>query len=313
MTESQRQSTHPRAPIALVTCAGRSGSKWVMQLLDLSPVTLCRNEPHRIDPGLADPECDDWMDRALRAGAQIGVHDLKPEGIKDIGRAWTNALRLDRALRSGTGRRVWGKKGVIGYPGLLYKTGQIDQTTRILKIINARHLVCKLLSEQPEIPVIHVIRHPGGMLKSWITRFAPRFGDHEILETQRGIVRKIHGFDPAFEAVSGPADAMTLEEAKLWSWMHAQEHLLRSGEGSDRYRAVVFERLAADPMPEVRRIYDAVGLDITPGIESGVARLTRESTSIASAWREKLTPEQVDAVDRVLGASATLRSCWPDA
>ncbi len=283
-----------------------------MRLLDLSPVTLCRNEPHRIDPGLADPECEDWMDRAMRAGAQIGVHDLKPEGIKDIGRPWTNALRLDRALRSGTGRRLWGRHGVIPYPNLLYRARAIRDTTRVLKIINARHLVCRLLAEHPEIPVIHVVRHPGGMLKSWTTRFAPRFGDDEILETQRAIVRKIHALDPPFESVSGPADAMSLEQAKLWSWMHAQEHLLRAGANSDRYRTVVFERLANNPIAEVRPIYHAVGLPMTPAIERGVERLTRDSDRIASAWRDTLTTPQVEAVDRVLGASNALQGLWPN-
>ncbi|MEM9372623.1 MAG: sulfotransferase [Planctomycetota bacterium] len=302
----------PRAPLALVTCAGRSGSKWVMRLLDLSPVTLCRNEPHRIEPALADPDCPDWIDRAMHAGLKIGVHDLKPESVKAITRPWTAALRLDRALRSGTGRRLWGRAGVIRYPAALYRTANLGDMTRVLKIINARHLVCRVLAEHPEIPVIHVIRHPGGMLKSWITRFAPRFGDHEILETQRAIVRKIHGFDPAFQSVSGPADRMTLEEAKLWSWMHAQEHLLREGTASGRYRAVVFERLAAEPMPQVRSIYHAVGLELTPEIERGTANLTQRSASIAAAWRHELTTPQIEAVERMLAASPTLASLWTD-
>lgn len=279
-----------------------------MQLIDLSPMTLCRNEPHRIDPALADAATEDWMERALHAGSRIGMHDLRPESAKAIARPWTRWTRADRLLYARRLRRRLGREPDAGFPSILYDASRIDEMLRVLKIINARHLVCRVLRERTEIPVAHVIRHPGGMLRSWMNRFAPRFDPGALLDEQRGIVEAIHRADPGFAARSGPAGAMSLEAAKLWSWLHAQEDMLRAGACSPVYRAVVFERLAEAPVPIVRDLYAVLNLEWTPAIEAGVARLTRASSGIADAWRTGLSPAQIGLVERVLGSSDAVRA-----
>jgi hypothetical protein len=293
-------------PVTVVTCAGRSGSKWVQQLLDLSPTTLCRNEPHRIDPVLSDPDAADWFEHAILAGHRIGIHDLRPESVKSIVRPLARSLRLDRLVYSRASRVLWRRRGTVAYPALIYDRGRFDEMHLVLKIINARHLVCRLLREQEPVRVVHVMRHPGGMLNSWLKRYASRFDPSDILLKQREVLSKIHAIDPAYAALTGPADSLSLGALKLWCWRHAQEDMIRHGDGRSAYTCVVFEKLAEDPVGQVARLYERIGLGWSDSVGEGVLRLTGRSQSIAGAWRDGLASEQAELVDEILGGSQLL-------
>lgn len=292
-----------RPPMVLITCAGRSGSKWMLKMLDFHPQTLGRNEPNRMDRGLSDPDAENWEQRALDSGARIGFVDLAPDVVKDHARVWVKLTRADKLLYTRTLQRILGRHPEAGYPWLMYSPKRIAQGQRVMKIVNARYMICRVLEETTHIPVIHIIRHPGGMLSSWLTRFAPKQDPDELMELQRGIYSRICERDPAYAQICGPVDGKELAELKVWCWRHAQEHMLRLGRAHPRYMQVTFEKLSQNPVEIMEPAYALCGLEFTDAIRTHIERETKASASIATAWKQKLDPKYQDMVERVLDGS----------
>lgn len=292
-----------RPPMVLITCAGRSGSKWMLKMLDFHPGTLGRNEPDRMDGGLSDPSAENWEQRALDSGARIGFVDLAPDVVKDHARLWVKLTRADKLLYTRTVQKVFGRHPEAGYPWFMYNTKRMDQAQRVMKIVNARYLICKVLEETTHIPVIHIIRHPGGMLSSWLTRYAPNQDPDELMKKQQGIFQRICDHDPEFAKICGPVEGKELAELKVWCWRHAQEHMLELGRAHPRYMQVTFEKLSQNPVEIMEPAYALCGLEYTDSIRKHIDRETKASPAIASAWKSKLDPKYQDMVERVLDGS----------
>jgi hypothetical protein len=294
-----------RPSIVLITCAGRSGSKWMLKMLDFHPQTLGRNEPDRpnMDPSLSDPTTLDWEERAMASGARIGFVDQAPTVLKDHARLWVKMTRADKLLYMHKLQKLFGRYPVAGYPWLMYNTKRIANAQRVMKIVNARHMICRMLEETTHIPVIHLIRHPGGMLNSWLNRFAPTQDQEALLQKQQRIFSRICEQDPDFAEIAGPMECKELAELKVWCWRHAQEHMLGLGRAHPRYAQVTFEHLSQRPVDIMEPIYALCGLEYTDSIRSLIQRETADSPEIASAWKRKLSAEHQDMVDRVLDGS----------
>lgn len=295
-----------RPPLVLVTCAGRSGSKWMLRLLDFHNQTLCRNEPERMSTWLKDPETPDWdawYDRAMELGARVGFVDRAPAQAKDYMRGWVKRTRVDRVLYSRRFQNITGRRPEAPYPGVLYNAEKLANAQRVLKVINARYFICRALNETDHFPIIHMVRHPGGMLNSWLNRFSPTQDQDELFETQQGILRKIHKRDPAYESVSGPVEGKDLVELKLWCWRHAQDHILSEGAGHPRYMPVVFEHLSERPAEVMAPVYEMCGLEFTDAMHGLIREETARSKDIAGAWKAKLSDEQAALIERVLDGS----------
>ena len=292
-----------RPPMVLITCAGRSGSKWMLKMLDFHPQTLGRNEPNRMDRGLSDPEAENWEQRALDSGARIGFVDLAPDVVKDHARLWVKLTRADKLLYTRTVQKVFGRHPEAQYPWSMYNTKRMAQAQRVMKIVNARYLICKVLEETTHIPVIHIIRHPSGMLSSWLIRFAPNQDPDELMGLQRGIYSRICERDPAFAQICGPVEGKELAELKVWCWRHAQEHMLRLGRAHPRYMQVTFEKLSQNPVEIMEPAYALCGLEFTDVIRKHIDQETKASPAIATAWKKKLDPKHQEMVERVLEGS----------
>jgi hypothetical protein len=294
-----------RPPLVLVTCAGRSGSKWMLKMLNFHPQTLCRNEPNRegMDPGLADPDATNWEQRAMDSGAKIGFIDLAPDCVKDYARGWVKLTRADKLLYSRRVQNMTGRYPEAGYPWFMFNPSKVGDAQRVMKIINARYLICKILEETDHIPVIHLIRHPGGMLSSWLTRYVPEQNQNALLVKQRGILARIHEREPDFKQISGPVEGKDLAELKIWCWRHAQEHMLTLGALHPRYLQVTFEKLSQRPVEIMEPIYALCGLEYTESIKARIEHETSASPEIASAWKNKLSSEHQDLIERVLNGS----------
>jgi len=295
-----------RPAMVVVTCAGRSGSKWMLRLLDFHPETLCRNEPARMHPWLVDRavgDWDAWYGRAMDVGPRIGFVDRAPADSKAHLRAWARFTRADLPLYSKMFQKLLGRTPEARYPRMIFHPGRVARAQRVLKLINARYFICRMLEETDHIPVIHIVRHPGGMLNSWLNRFAPTNDRDALFETQQGILQKIHERDPGYAEVTGPIEGMEMGEMKLWCWRHAQDHMLRLGDTHPRYVPVVFERLSRDPLGVMAPVYALCGLEFTDRMRTLIERETADSEGIADAWKRKLSGDHVALIERVLDGS----------
>jgi len=295
-----------RPKLVVVTCAGRSESKWMLRLMDFHPQTLCRNEPDRMTPAIKDASVSDWAEwehLGMSIGPRIGFVDRPPAMPKDYMRGWVKATRADKLLYAHRFQKLTGRYPEGRHPGLFYNAERIAEAQRVLKLINARHLVCRLLTETDHIPIIHMVRHPGGMLNSWLNRFAPTKGESDLINTQRQILRRIHESDPAYERITGPTDSLDLAELKLWSWRHAQDSILRLGAAHPRYISIVFEQLSSNALELMAPVYAMCGLEYTDAMRELIRAETSRSKDIAGAWKDRLPREYVELVERVLESS----------
>ncbi len=93
----------------------------------------------------------------------------------------------------------------------------------------------------------------------------------------------------------------------MWSWRHAQDSILRLGAAHPRYISVVFEQLSSNALELMTPIYAMCGLEYTDTMRDLIRAETARSEEIGSAWKDRLPPERVELVERVLQGSLVSR------
>lgn len=253
-----------------------------------------------------------WDDAVRRAATRMGVYDLRFEARKSFTRGWSHALGLQRLLHRRGTRRVLGLSGDDWpMPWWIGNRRRLSRAHVVLKVINATDATVYLLGNRPEIPIVHLLRHPGGMLNSWLNRFAPRRDDQQLLQNQRNILKRLVLEAPGRQDLIDSPDTMPLWEAKLWSWRFAQERAIEVGAAHSAYACVIYEDLVRDTTATLQEAYRHLGLEWSAQLEEGVARLTQGSGEIAAKWRDRLTDDQQQCVARVLNETP-LAELWKD-
>lgn len=317
-----------RVPSAvLILGHGRSGTNWLLSLLDRSPRTHCRDEPNEIVDGamrrLPDPtvvresdfeslqQCfDDVLTQVARS---MGERDQRGTPPKVFLREPLRRLGVPDMLKHRRVRRVLAlglpglRRGEWAIPTLLLRRSNLDQLLPVLKIVQAPAWGVFCLRHRPSIQVVHIIRHPGGFLRSWRARYvAPR--DPGLI--QRANIARLEAVceeSPAWGERMGDPHAMSIDESELWYWRYASEAILDAGGDATRHHLVLYERLCEDPSGETARLYAACGLDCDEATLSHAQDSARPSR--VDAWRSELIPEQVEAIERVLDGSE-LTGLW---
>ena len=321
----------PRTPDlahALLIGQGRSGTNYLLGLLDQSPGTHCRNEPDQLDrsalAGLSDFRffVDDEarlaarFDEAVRQAARcVGPRDH----LTDVDKAWIRAGRrrsgyflirqrirmVERLLRW---RKPMDGKELV-FPGWMVDPAALARSVHVFKLNGAVGYGAWALRARARTRVIHIVRHPGGFAKSWLKRWvrgeggqqrgrgnADRWRDEDRL---REVARR----DPRWAALFGDIARMERFEGELWWWRWTNETLLAAGDGRASYRRVLYEDLTRQPETVTRATYEFLGLEWSDTIAARVAALSRGAERIARAWRDELEPEHVATVERVLQGS----------
>ena len=111
---------------------------------------------------------------------------------------------------------------------------------------------------------------------------------------------------PAWSQRMGAEEALSVDELELWYWRYANEIIYQAGQGSANYVLVIYEDLVHNPVGVMKRIYAASGLPWTQEIEAKIQKPVGSSEAIASAWKDKLSSQQNDWVESILGESP-----WP--
>jgi hypothetical protein len=307
---------------------GRSGTNYLLGLLDQSPATHCRNEPDQLDSSalarlvpfrffVDDPaQLAGLYDEAVREAARcLGPRDH----LTDVEKAWIRPGRrrfgyyLVRQRIRAVERLLRWRKPMDGrelrFPGWMVDLSALARSTHVFKLNAAVGYGAWALSERRDARVLQIVRHPGGFAKSWLKRWvrgeggqqrgrgnADRWRDEDRL---REVARR----EPAWAARFGDHERMGRFEGELWWWRFVNERLHAAGAGRTNYHRVLFEDLAADPEGVTRGVYAFLGLAFDATIAARVAALSRGAESIARAWRDELEPEHVATVERVLHGS----------
>ena len=314
---------------ALIVGTGRSGTSWLLDLFDLSDRTLCRNEPYgclgsplaelAVERLVERPSCGileaRWDDAVRWTCAHFGERDRPIAVAKRFFWPVSRSLGIYRAIRGPRLRRY--ASAVIPslgraewkLPWLVGSQARLQRAKSILKLVGPPGWTTFVLRRRPNIPVFHIIRHPGGFLNSWAQRYVRGRDVPDILQQNRRRLVSIAEADPQWSARFTDIDSMSLEESELSCWLYVNETMYMAGTGKRSYHRVIYESLTADPVAIMRGCYAACGLEWTRRVEARVRRSGRQSQSIASAWRKGLRDDQIVTVERILEQSE-MKAWW---
>jgi hypothetical protein len=322
----------PPLAYALLIGQGRSGTNYLLSLLDQSAATHCRNEPDQLDASalsrlsefrfFVDDETRlaALFEPAVRQAARcVGPRDHMADVEKDWlrrGRRRAGYFWLRQRTRA-VERLIHRRKPMDGkelvFPGWMVDTARLERAVHVFKLNAAAGLGAWALGARPDARVLHIVRHPGGFAKSWLSRWvrgeggmgrgrgtADRYGGEERL---REVARR----DTRWAALLGDLDAIGRAEGELWWWRYVNETLYAAGHGRERYTCVLYEELARDPVGVSKRAYAACGLAWSETLAARVRALSDGAESIAEAWKDQLEPELVALVEKVLHGSSMER------
>ena len=309
-----------RADYALIVGGGRSGTNWLLELFDQSPETFCRNEPYGAPESPLNELADDrfwvrhdqsaldsrWDEVIAWTSTHMGERDHAIKVPKSYMFEISRTLGLYRMVQGPRLRRLTRRVipalrgGEWPVPRWIAHPGRLAEATAILKLVAPPGWAVFVLQQRPQIPVFHIIRHPGGFLNSWANRWAAGRDMNEIKRKNEERLRRIGEVDPAWAERFGDITPMSADRSELWYWHYVNEVIYEAGKGRQQYHRIIYEDLVSDPARTMRRCYEAAGLSWDPVIEARISVAASDSAAIASAWRKKLASEHIELVEEFL-------------
>lgn len=328
---------------ALIIGNGRSGTNWLLTMLDASRLTHCRNEPQDIATSpyhkLPEPPFIDstsaamdrrWDEFATWTAQRMGERDLPIANPKNHVHRWSQKIGLARLPARPRLQRLLQpivpvlQQGEWRMPAWVGNQAQLEQALAILKVNDLKAWTAEWLFQQrPQVPIIHITRHPGGQLNSGIKRFFANLSPEQQISELRlhqTRLRTAVQLHPDWAAKFGNIDSMTLIESVAWFWRYNNEMIYQAGQESENYLAIVYEDLAQDPISYARKMYDFCQLPwtddvehiITQGLGTSVwGKLDKSSKSVANTWKKTLTSPHQELAKQVLQGSV-MQSWWAE-
>lgn len=321
----------------LVLGQGRSGTNWVLDVLDASPRTFCRNEPDLCVPSFMDPLPNNWRigaDGARLAkwwdavaeqtATHMGEMDHRLDHPKDfvlpisqrLGIAQLSARPRIRRLAS---RVLWSwADGEWKMPRWVGSLDGVDSVA-LFKLVQGYNWATWVLDNRPHVPVVQVVRHPGGRHESFLRRYIDRADPQEALREKIDQLRLLAG-DAAFAERMGPVDELTLEEAETWFGVYQMELIEHRAANLTQYLRLRYEDLVTEPEATIAQLYNHFGLALTDDVRNRIetaknrsvfGAVNNDTDERANGWRERLDPEVKERIEAIL-ATSSIASWWDD-
>ncbi len=329
-------------PYIQIVGHGRSGTNWLLDILDASEFSHCRNEPdevpesclaylHRLwysDKAL-ESVTEQWDSQIRQAKLCMSKRDHHVETPKKHIYPFAQKSGLATLPTRAKARQVLQaffpelRRGEWKVPRWIADEDRLAQACAVFKInMLVAWFVSWLLNERPQIPVIHIVRHPGGYFNSSLQRFFSKRTDAELAaESQfyKTLLRTAVQVYPQWANRIGDIDALSLKEAVLWFWCLNNEMIYREGKEKPNYRLLIYEDMVANSQENCRKIYDFCRLPWNHTVEQQIAHglgqsvwgnLKASPTEVAQAWHKQLEPEDQALVQQIL-AKSLMQSWWP--
>lgn len=329
LSPSGSTDTRPQRKYIFIVGHGRSGTKWIMNLLDACPQTFCRHEPdviadsplsallHYRDIGRQDITLleDIWDESISSILSHMGERDLGIKNSKEYLYDFPRRLGMMRLLL-GPRYRIIMKRimptlsfGEWPMPWWFGSVNKLKGAIGVIKTVQTPGWATFVLQGRPEVPVVHIVRHPGGYINSWLNRYVPYSTPTEIAELNRRRLYDISDEDPEWKHRFGDIASMSMVKSELWYWRYATEIIHQCGNKSPNYHLVIYEDLAHEAVPIIKGIYKSAGLPWTDEIQSKIETECGDSLTIANNWKNKLPMEYQELVATILQDSP-LNKFW---
>jgi len=318
---------------ALIVGHGRSGTNWLLRMMDQSPQTFCRNESNKVEGSplgklqetgvvithkskLIDLD-QSWDDAITWTTDRMGSRDHDINTPKQYIYAPSRFIGLDRLVMKPTIRHSLAlfcpklRGGEWRFPWWLGSRHRLREAVGVIKLVQVPGWTTFVLEHRPSVPVLHIIRHPGGFLNSWRSRYLMRKDTNAVEQANHQRLKTIAAEDPHWSDQIGDIDRLSVYESELWYWCYANEKVYEAGKTSKQYHRIVYEDLVANPVTRLQKIYQACDLDWSPFVEQSIRKHCSHSKQIMDKWRDKLEPEQRVLVERMLDRP-TFQGWWPN-
>jgi hypothetical protein len=315
----------------LIAGQGRSGTNWILEILDLSRRTHCRNEPNEcigsalfelssgqvFYPELGAKLAYTWDDAVRRTSQSFGARDQSITVYKDYFSRAAQRTGLVRMAQAKKPRRALSlvipsvRREEWPIPFWVVNKQRHNSLLPVHKLNMVPGWIVWVLQNRPEAYVVHIVRHPGGYLNSLTNRLWSTLDMEKVGHDNRERLAKIAACHPIWADRFGDLTALSPIETELWYWRYAGETIHEAGTGNPRYQLVKYEELTRSPTEIGRSVYQGCGLDWTASIDRGIQQMSAESQAIAAAWRDRLNADQVAAVEQILRDSL-MRDWWAE-
>lgn len=319
---------------AIIVGHGRSGTNWLLEIFDRSPNTLCSNERIRISNSalseMPDPTVDygqyrgledQWESVLMKTRSRFGERD--PVG--------TNKTYIRRGIRGWILNLIKSKKKIRYSLCLLNSTlaneeweiplsainkSELLNSVLLLKENQAPALANWIMNNCPGTVVIHIVRHPCGMLNSWKSRYYDSHDSDMVRTASRNrlsmVLNMAHWLHPITRdsiasCLSSPNPSAS--ELELWYWRYSNEAIMECGTGKANYAQVVYEDLVKNPVSISKSLFKKVELDFPDQLSSYLQSGIKKSTEISHGWRKELSENEVQLAKHILSGS-TLKNLW---
>lgn len=300
----------------------RSGTSWLGTLFDSHPETLYLHEPDVTVRCAEMPFVFPDGDYRSYAGAVCGYVDRLaatrhlravssiPRFSKSYRHAAMGAVRdamLGAARSLEYVARAFGGLRRLPIPDFAFR----EPGMVVMKSVDSLGRLPAFAAACPDMPVVHIVRHPCGVVASKLKGIElGKFSDAAFHADHANLA-------PARRRGATAEDIAKLDAAgrEAWAWMIVNEWAMDEAEKLPNVRLVSYDALCADPVGEMRALFDWAGLDWVPTTEaflasnlkaSGKSRyysIRQNPAEAASRWRKQLSPETIAQVEGIAAGS----------
>lgn len=279
---------------AVIIGHGRSGTNLSLDILDCHPNTICRNEPGALAgcamnglPGkLEDGELPDnfpklWREALDRSCVSRGARDRGGRMHKSYYTSHLGACFVEGVLPHTRVRKALGLVD-FGLGGNEWDVGKFQKATNgagifpVYKILLRPHWVLNTHATDTGQFVIHVMREPLGMIKSWRGRYVSRAkgGPAAVHAANMATIDKILDHFGGKLKSGEPFSESSLVETELWRWRYMNEVAYRALAASDRYRVWTYSDLMCHRQETAEEGFAWLGLSIDAGTQKRLQSMT---------------------------------------
>ena len=316
--------------VAGVFGQGRSGTTWLGSLLNAHANVAYRFEPfHRFG-----------RDSALgRLRTRIEQHDFCQNDVSQLYRLLVRAHPLtekppffDKRQLPRFGRTwLWRLARVAPPVRPIFAHYQTPRDGRmvVFKEVTCEKMMAGLL-KMTSVPVVYLLRSPYATVASLVrgqqqgTMFTGRFSIIPVI-----IEKYFHELRPIFDR---PFEELDPIDCNALLWRHDAELGVNAIRDNGRGLFVTYEQLCDEPMAQLGRVCDEIGLEIDEQMRSFVEMLEQIDDSAEPSakpkdarspyftvfrnpraqkdrWKTVLSAEQVEQIDRIVRPSPVFADC----
>jgi len=193
------------------------------------------------------------------------------------------------------------------------------QVTTVMKSVNSLGRARSFLEALPDLRVIHILRHPCGVIASQLR------GEAEGHIARDAAYLAALFVLPSTSSYGVELDAImsaSYEEQLAFQWMVCNDLILNETKGNPRYTHVVYEDLCRNTHQHMTELLAFAELDPDPQVSDFIGQLEGESSADPAyfsvmrspresigKWRTELGNDQIDRILKVVEGSGAYSLC----